>query len=240
MASSPSSPVRMRIEPVERRRPRSCRHRSCRCGRGCAMMSMTCRRRAVSTSTSILTFGTNSILYSLPAERLGLAALAAVALDLADGEAEDAGAAQRLLHFFELERFDDCGHEMGHAVLLADGADGGRSSSRSGRKRGGRVGADPTSRSAPARVRPGWFSGSALRSIGRTAAGSSVRSASCSSCRNRTRRGRRACRARAMSRPSSSPSRSSRRVQDAPDLLDGEHDDQRHAGDQDDSRSCCR
>ena len=51
------------------------------------------------------------------AERLGLAALAAVALDLADGEAEDAGAPQRLLHLFELERLDDCGDEMSHACL---------------------------------------------------------------------------------------------------------------------------
>ena len=52
------------------------------------------------------------------AEGLGLAALAAVSLDLDDGEAEDAGAAKRFLDLFEFERLDDCGHEMSHALVL--------------------------------------------------------------------------------------------------------------------------
>src|SRR5207237_1789537 len=53
-----------------------------------------------------------------PPECLRLAALAAVPLHLGSGEAEDAGPPEGLLHLFELERFDDGGHQMGHGSLL--------------------------------------------------------------------------------------------------------------------------
>ena len=52
------------------------------------------------------------------AEGLGLAARADIALDLAGRQAEHARAAERLLHFVELERLDDRRHEMGHEVGL--------------------------------------------------------------------------------------------------------------------------
>src|SRR5258708_709258 len=44
-------------------------------------------------------------------ERLRLAALAPVTLDLADGEADQAGPAQGLLHLLELEGLDDGGDQ---------------------------------------------------------------------------------------------------------------------------------
>ena len=142
--------MRIRIEPVDRASPRSCRHRSCRCGRSWPMRSSTLSTSVESTSTSIFTFGHELDLVLVASERLGLAALAAVALDLADGEAEDAGAPQRFLHLLELERFDDCGHEMSHAVLLAEcDADTVESVESSEREVGSD--ADPTSRSGSSR-----------------------------------------------------------------------------------------
>src|SRR5262245_6463033 len=47
-------------------------------------------------------------------EDLALAALAAVALQLADREAEHPRVAERFLHLLELVGLDDGGHEMGH------------------------------------------------------------------------------------------------------------------------------
>src|SRR4029077_2456879 len=49
-----------------------------------------------------------------PPEGLGLAALTAVPLDLAHGEAEDAGPPQGLLHLLQLEGLDDGGDEIRH------------------------------------------------------------------------------------------------------------------------------
>src|SRR5690349_3383070 len=49
-------------------------------------------------------------------EGLGLAALAAVALDLTDGEAHEPGALDGELDVVQLERLDDCGHEMWHVL----------------------------------------------------------------------------------------------------------------------------
>ena len=43
---------------------------------------------------------------------LGMAFLAAVALDLGDGDAGDAGVGQRVAHVVELERADDRGDEL--------------------------------------------------------------------------------------------------------------------------------
>ena len=76
------------------RRPRSCRRRSCRCGPRSAMsVDRPCRPSSVVDEHLDLHLGHELDLVLRAPERLGLAALAAVALDLADGEAEDAGAA---------------------------------------------------------------------------------------------------------------------------------------------------
>src|SRR5260370_5167078 len=55
-------------------------------------------------------------------EDLALSALAAVALDLGNGEAEYTGVAEGLFHLFELEGFDDGGDQVRHVVLLARSA----------------------------------------------------------------------------------------------------------------------
>ena len=76
-------------------------------------MSTTLSTWAVSTSTSTFTLGTNSTLYSVRAT-LGLAALAAIALHLGDGDPDDPGAPKGLLHSSSLKGLmmavTRCGH----------------------------------------------------------------------------------------------------------------------------------
>ena len=65
IASSPSSPVRTRMS-RSTGTTRSCRRRSCRCGRWRVSASISLSTLSLSTSTSIFTLGTNSTLYSEP------------------------------------------------------------------------------------------------------------------------------------------------------------------------------
>ena len=66
-----------------------------------------------------------------PPERLALAALAAEALDLGDGEAEGAAGLEGVLHLLELVRLDHRGDELDLMELLEWSGTDGRGCDRS-------------------------------------------------------------------------------------------------------------
>ena len=86
-----------------------------------AITVMIRRASSSATSTSSLTFGTKSIGVLGASVRLGVAALAAEALDLADGDTLHSGGLEGVLHIVERERLDDCCDEAGMRFLLSRG-----------------------------------------------------------------------------------------------------------------------
>ena len=93
--------------PAPGRRRRSCRRRSCRCARRPSTASITRSTSVVGDGRLDLHLGQEVDDVLGAAVQLGVALLAAEALDLGHRDALHADGRERLAHFVELERFDD-------------------------------------------------------------------------------------------------------------------------------------